>query len=174
MKNSVQRMKNPASEAVPQSREAVCQAIKTLGDLKREQVRTETQMNDAIANITGQYVPRLEQLKKEGKALLNGIQSWCEAHRQALTLDGKVKTVNFTTGTVSWRLRPASCAIRHTDEVLEVLRRMQLERFIRVKEEINKEAILNDPSAVKGIVGITVKNGVEDFEIKPFEQKDAG
>ncbi|OCN21072.1 hypothetical protein AN665_0211575 [Serratia marcescens] len=48
-----------------------------------------------------------------------------------------------------------------------------LERFIRRKEEINKEAILNEPSAVSGVAGITVKTGIEDFAIVPFEQ-DAG
>ncbi|EKP1795399.1 host-nuclease inhibitor Gam family protein, partial [Escherichia coli] len=45
-----------------------------------------------------------------------------------------------------------------------------LERFIRVKEEINKDAILNEKDAVKNIPGITIKSDIEDFSIIPFEQ----
>ncbi|EIW8338268.1 host-nuclease inhibitor Gam family protein, partial [Salmonella enterica] len=41
------------------------------------------------------------------------------------------------------------------------------------KEEVNKEAVLADPAAVKGIVGITVKQATESFYVDPFEQ-DAG
>ena len=48
--------------------------------------------------------------------------------------------------------------------------RLGLDRFIRTKQEINKEALLNEPEVAKGIAGITIKTGVEDFVIKPFEQ----
>ncbi|MEF9839204.1 host-nuclease inhibitor Gam family protein, partial [Escherichia coli] len=51
--------------------------------------------------------------------------------------------------------------------------RMGLERFIRTKEEVNKQAILAEPDAVKGIAGIKVNKGAEGFEVEPFEQ-DAG
>jgi len=44
-------------------------------------------------------------------------------------------------------------------------------RFIRSKDEINKEAILNEPQAVVGVAGISIKPGVEDFVITPFEQE---
>jgi phage host-nuclease inhibitor protein Gam len=46
-----------------------------------------------------------------------------------------------------------------------------LSRFIRSKDEINKEAILADPKAVSGIVGITINSGLEDFAVVPFEQE---
>ena len=52
--------------------------------------------------------------------------------------------------------------------VLDALRRFDAARFIRVKEEINKEAILADPAAVAGIGGIRIEQG-EVFEVVPFE-----
>ena len=97
----------------------------------------------------------------------------CEANRAELTNNGKSKSANLVTGEVQWRNRPPSVGIRGTDSVIETLLRLGLERFIRRKEEINKEAILNEPSAVSGVAGITVKTGIEDFAIVPFEQ-DAG
>ncbi|EKL3458818.1 host-nuclease inhibitor Gam family protein, partial [Salmonella enterica] len=62
---------------------------------------------------------------------------------------------------------------RDVEPVLDMLHRLGLERFIRTKEEVNKEAVLADPAAVKGIVGITVKQATESFYVDPFEQ-DAG
>ena len=55
------------------------------------------------------------------------------------------------------------------DKVLENLRRLGLARFIREKEEPNKEAMLADPAAVAGIAGISIVTGVEDFIVEPFE-----
>ncbi|EEC7218715.1 TPA: host-nuclease inhibitor Gam family protein, partial [Escherichia coli] len=67
-----------------------------------------------------------------------------------------------------------SCSVsRDVEGVIEMLRRMGLERFIRTKEEVNKQAVLADPDAVKGIAGIKVNKGTENFEVEPFEQ-DAG
>ncbi|WP_035603566.1 host-nuclease inhibitor Gam family protein, partial [Edwardsiella tarda] len=99
-----------------------------------------------------------------------GVQGWCEANRDELTCNGKVKTANLVTGDIQWRIRPPSVSVRGPDSVMETLLRLGLSRFIRTKQEINKEAILNEPLAVAGVAGITVKTGVEDFSIIPFEQ----
>lgn len=53
---------------------------------------------------------------------------------------------------------------------MEFLQRMGFDRFIRTRQEINKEALLNEPEVAKGIAGVTIKQGLEDFVIKPFEQ----
>ena len=59
-------------------------------------------------------------------------------------------------------------AIRAVDNVLETLKRLGLSRFIRVKEEPNKEAMLAEPEAVAGLAGVKIEQG-EDFVIVPFE-----
>ena len=99
------------------------------------------------------------------------MHTFCEANRAELTNGGKVKTANLVTGDVSWRLRPPSVSIRGADTVIETLKRLALGRFVRAKEEVNKEAILNEPDAVKGVAGISIVTGVEDFVITPFEQE---
>lgn len=161
------KLKTKAQVYAPQSR-LDCQAdIKRLGDLQREQTRLAADMNDEIANITKACAPNLELLKEQIETLQTGVQTWCEAHREELC--GKGKTANLITGEVSWRQRPPSVAIRGADTVLETLRRLGLGRFIRTKEEPNKEAMLNEPDAVRGVAGITLVTGVEDFLIAPFE-----
>ncbi|MCI5242020.1 host-nuclease inhibitor protein Gam [Escherichia coli] len=156
---------------MPQNRDAVITDIKRIGDLQREASRLETEMNDAIAEITEKFAARIAPIKTDIETLSKGVQGWCEANRNELTNGGKVKTANLVTGDVSWRVRPPSVSIRGMDAVMETLERLGLQRFIRTKQEINKEAILLEPKAVAGVAGITVKSGIEDFSIIPFEQE---
>lgn len=166
------RQKAPALVYACQNKEQTMEAIRTLGDTQRELTRIETEMNDAIAEITSARKTDIEALKTRIEALLTGVQTWCEANRADLCKGG-VKTANLITGEVSWRQRPPSVGIRSVDKVLETLRNLKLDRFIRSKEEPNKEAMLADPHAVSGIAGITINSGVEDFAVTPFEQEVA-
>jgi len=157
--------------AVPyacQNREEVMDAIKTLGDTQRELVRLETSINDEIAAITQREKCRIDALKKQIDVLTTGVHWWCEANRQMLCANGG-KTANLITGEVSWRQRPPSVSLRAVDKVIDTLKRLGLERLIRIKEEVNKEAILADPKKVAGVAGITVVQGLEDFTVTPFE-----
>ena len=128
-------------------------------------------MNDHIAAVTQAHQPALADLTERMLAVQGGIQAWCEAHRVDLCgeADKLGKTANLVTGEVSWRVRPPSVSIRGADTVLETLLRMGLGRFVRVKNEPNKEAMLNEPEAVRGIAGISIVTGVEDFIVVPFE-----
>ncbi|MCX8712320.1 host-nuclease inhibitor Gam family protein [Gilliamella sp. B3464] len=164
-------IKASASIYVVQSKKQASEAIKYLGDIQRELTRLETEMNDKIADITGSYSSSIEVLKKKSTEIQKGIQIWCEANRDELTNNGKVKSANLTTGEVQWRNRPPSCVIRGIETVIESLKSLGLNRFIRTKEEINKDAILNEPNVVAHVPGITIKKDIEDFAIVPFEQE---
>lgn len=167
------RLKTKTLRDVPQSKNDCAEYIRLAGDLQREFERYRTEMNDAIAAITQQYQPILEALNGRIDATQEGIQAWCEAHRVELCgeNDKLGKTANFVTGTVSWRQRPPSISVRGAESVIETLQRMGLDRFVRSKEEINKEAMLNEPDTVRGIAGIKIVTGVEDFIVQPFEAK---
>ena len=166
-KPSNKRLKAETLEA-PQSREETQSWIKALGDTQREHARLTHDLNDKIAELTDEAKPALNALAERSAALQQGIQAWCEANRAELTAGGG-KTVNLITGEVSWRQRPPSIAVRGVEAVLENLRTLGLARFIRQKEEVNKEAMLNEPDIAATIAGITVVRGKEDFVIVPFE-----
>lgn len=167
------RLKAAAQVYVPQTKDEVATDIRNIGDTQRNMLREQAEMNDAIANVTARFQPRLEELGWQIKTLQDGVQAYCEGHRNELTNDGKVKTANLITGEVQWRQRPPSVGVRGAEAVIEALKRLGLGKFVRTKEEINKEAILNEPDQVKGVAGITVVTGVEDFVITPFEQEVA-
>lgn len=164
---TTKKIKAKAFTYAPQSK-ADCQAdIKKLGDLQRDLVRAQADLNDEIARLTKAATPRFEALQERIDTLQAGVQTWCEANRSDLC--GSGKTANLITGEVQWRLRPPSISIRGAEAVIANLKRLGLERFVRVKEEPNKEAMLIEPNAVRGVAGITINTGVEDFTITPFE-----
>jgi phage host-nuclease inhibitor protein Gam len=163
------RIKQVALVAVPQSKDECAFYINKIGRLHREIAVQTAAMNDEIAKITDRYTTVFAPLQDNIKFLQSGVQSWCEANRDELTNGGKSKSGQFVTGTVQWRQKPPSVVVRGVDAVIEALNRLGLGRFVRVKEELNKEAILNEPEAVKGVAGLSIKTGVEDFVIQPFE-----
>ncbi len=165
------RIKQNAMIAVPQSRDDCAEFINQIGRLSREITVTQAAMNDEIAAITDRYTATFTPLQEQVKLMTAGVQSYCEANRDELTHGGKSKTGQFVTGTVQWRQKPPSVAVKGMDAVIEALKKFGLNRFVRVKEELNKDAILNEPGAISGIAGLSIKKGVEDFVIEPFEQE---
>ena len=167
------RLKTKAQAYVPQTRNDAAADIRKIGDLQRRGARQLAAMNDAIAEITHIHQPLLEALAEQIKTLQEGVQGYCEAHRDELTDGGKVKTASLITGEVQWRQRPPSVSVRGAEAVIDTLKRLGLGKFVRTKEEVNKEAILNEPDEVRGVAGLNIVTGVEDFVITPFEQEAA-
>lgn len=163
------RIKQSAAEfPVPQSKEAAVEAIAAIGRHQRERERIQAAMNDALAEVRQDFETQAAPHAEAIKTLSAGVQTWCEANRATLTQDGKTKTARLASGEIRWRTRPPSVSVRAADTVLEALKRLKLTRFIRVKEEVNKEAILTEPEAVSHIKGISITQK-EDFVIVPFE-----
>lgn len=168
------RIKTDAARvSVPQARESVADYIREIGERQRELARLTADMNDEMAKVKERWEAAAEPHQQRIAALTSGAQIWCEANRDQLTQGGKVKTAAFTTGEIQWRLRPPSVRITGQEAVLDLLRRLGLKRFIREKEEVNKEAILNEPEAVANVAGIAISQG-EDFVVVPFEAELAG
>jgi phage host-nuclease inhibitor protein Gam len=168
--STTKKLKTKAAAVVPQSRDDCAAHIARLGELQRDLARMTADMNDALGAITASWQPQIDALTAAINNLQQGVQTWCEAHRDSLTDGGKTKTANLVTGEVAWRQRPPSVQVRGSETVIDTLRRMGLGEFVRSKDEVNKEAILNEPQRVRGIAGIAVVTGVEDFTITPFEQ----
>jgi phage host-nuclease inhibitor protein Gam len=162
--------KKPKAKAitrVPQSREDAVWAIGRIGTLRREIVQHQATAEEAV-RVAGEQLERdtvnlIGELAEHEK----GLQTWCEANRQALTAEGKVKFHDFGTGQVKWRLRPASVSIRGVETVIEACKSLGLKKFIRTKEELNKEAMLADQDRARTIAGVTIKSAGEDFVIEP-------
>lgn len=169
MAKTATRLKQAAAPyPVPQSKDEVNDAIRDIGLAQRERDRIQADMNDRLAKIKEEFEAAAQPHKEKIERLSAGVHTWCEANRDAITQGGKVKYAALPAGEVKWRTRPPRCSVRSAETVLDTLRRLGLNRFIRTKEEPNKEAMLADPEAVSGIAGIKIEQG-EDFVIVPFE-----
>lgn len=161
-----QRIKTAAAEFVPATRAEADEAIRIIGEQQRKRADLETAMNNRLAEVKADFEQRAHPLAESIRALSQGVQTWAEANRAELTKSGR-KTVRLGNGEIRWRARPPSVTVRAAQKAIAALKLANLTRFIRNKEEVNKEAILAEPEAVTGIKGLTIGSG-EDFVIVPF------
>lgn len=154
---------------VPQTQDEAADFMARIGLAQRERARIEAAMNDELAAVKARFEA---EAQPHNEVILNctrGLQNWCDANRDRLTSNGKVKFARFATGEVSWRQRPPKVGVRGVDTILEALKRLSLTRFIRVKEEINRDAMLAEPEVAMTVPGVTIGSAGEDFVVKPFE-----
>lgn len=154
---------------VPQSHDECASFIARIGEHQRERTIIETAMNDDLAKRKVAYEEQAKPHAEQISVLTKGVHVFCEANRVRLTSDGKVKFHRFSSGEIKWRLRPPSIALRGVDAVIGCLKALGWgDRFVRTKEEVDKDALLRDIDAAKTVPGITISQK-EDFVVEPFE-----
>ena len=164
------RITKPTGDVpVPQSKDEANDYIARIGDHQRRRAEIEVQMNDEIEPIRAKHEAAAKEHSEAVTALTEGVFRWAEANRDRLTNGGKTKTANLAAGIITWRLRPPKVTIRGKDAVIEALERLGLVQFLRIKTDVDKEAILSDPAAVQDIKGVTVGSAGEDFGVRPHE-----
>jgi len=165
------KVKTPGTNVpVPQDDSEAREAIREIGDLNREVLRIEAEMNDKIAALQEEYGARVAPLRESASAKIEGLRMFSEVNRERLTRGGKVKFHRFATGEISWRLRPAKVTIRGKDAVIEAIKAARMgKKFLRVREDINKEAMLEDRATAAALAGVTIGSDGEDFLVEPFE-----
>lgn len=165
------KVKAPATPVnVPQSRDEASTFIAAIGAHQRTRQRIEALMNDRFAAIKAEFEAQAKIHADAIARLTQGLEVWAAANRAALTDNGKTKTAELATGELRWRMTPPAVSLRNVVAIIAALKKKRLKRFIRVKEEVDKEAIRKEPEAVKAIAGITIDQH-EEFVVVPFETK---
>lgn len=155
---------------VPQSAAEANAFIKRIGKMQQEFIRREAVMNAELQHLVNRHARVPARLREQIERHKKGLQIWAAANRKQLTDDGKVKFHDFDAGRIAWRFKPMRVALKKGVDVLAALKKAKLDRFIRTKEEPNKEAMLEDQAALKDIVGIKFKQD-EVFAVTPNETK---
>lgn len=157
----------PAMQA-PQTREEAAAALARLGAIERAGARIEQNLNEEIAALKTVAEAEAAPLLDEGAAVFAGLQAWCAANRAALTDGGKVKSADLGSGTIGWRLAPAKVTLREIETVIARIKELKLGQFLRTKDEVNKEAMLQNPALANTIAGVSVKSAGEAFYAEPL------
>ncbi len=156
---------------VPQTMTEANDFIREIGQAQRHRQKLEIQMNEEVDKVKAKYETRSGHFKSFIDAHTQGLQIFCAANRVELTKDGKIKTYKFPAGEVNWRSRPPKVNLRGIENILKRLKELKLRKFIRIKEEVNKEAMLAEPKKAGAVEGVKIGSGGEDFVITPFETK---
>lgn len=139
----------------------------TIGEAQRQVAAIEVRMNEVLATARADFEAEAQPINTQIEQDFAALHVWAEAHKEALLI-GKLKTARLATGEVSWRTSPPSVRVTKVDDVIKRLRALALDRFVRTKEEIDKEAVLREPDAVEAIKGIEISQK-EEFVAKPHQ-----
>lgn len=154
---------------VPQSRAEAAETLRLIGEVSRRRLRIEADMNDEIGAVKERYDAQAAPLGAQVAGLQVALQTWCEANREAICAKG-TKTADLGTGKVNWRALPPKVSIKGGAEaVVAALKSVGLQRFIRTKEEPNKEAMQAEPEVARAVPGVTIGSAGEEFIAEPFE-----
>ena len=164
-----------ANLPVPQSREEAAKYVHDIGALQRRIIRIEAEMNDLVAEAKKEAEESASPLRAEMEQLTNGLRIWADANRDTLTEQGRRKYADLGTGRIEWRFSPPRVTIRGLEQVIERIKALGLSaKFLRVKEEVNKEAMLAAPETAQSIVGVAIGTAGESFSVEPFESDIEG
>ncbi|MDP3143260.1 MAG: host-nuclease inhibitor Gam family protein [Candidatus Omnitrophota bacterium] len=154
--------------AVPKSLDEAAQFLAEIGQEQRATNKIQSGLNAKVDELKAKAMVDDEPHQKKISQLVEGLFAFAEAHRDELTDGGKRKTVELLTGSFAWRMTPPAVSFRDVKSILKSLKTLKLERFIRTKEEIDKEAMLKEPEVAKTVKGVSISQH-EEFVAKPTE-----
>lgn len=155
---------------VPESLAQAADDQKSVGELLHAIQEKERACEKDIAQRRKQTADAIRPLEQEVYRLARGIHGFAQEHRKELT-EGRRKTVLLPHGgSFVWYSTPAAVSIRDAKEVLAYLKLHRMKRFIRVKEEVDKEALLRERETAEEIPGVSVRGG-KKFALRPPSTK---
>lgn len=154
--------------AVPKSLDEAAQFLTQIGKEQRVIDKIRSDLNTKVDRLKAKVMAGAKPHHDTISQLVEGLFVYAEAHREELTDSGKRKTVEVPTGIFGWRMTPPAVSLRDVKSILESLESLGLERFIRTKKEINKEAMLEEPKIARTVKGVFISQH-EEFIVKPTE-----
>lgn len=136
-----------------QSWEDVDAALREVGEITRELQLKEAALNESVDKLKEEAKADSASQVARKKELELAMKEFCEANRVEFT---KVKTRKLTFGSVGFRLS-TKIMIKRIAETLQALKDLKLVGCIRIKEEVDKEAMKNLTDETLAEVGASRK-----------------
>lgn len=156
----------------PESLEDVTERLLKISELIRSIHTCEAKFNAERAALLKKEEEVITPLRKEIIRIGKSVHLYAEENKDLLTQDGKWNMVPVSkAGSLQWYRTPPAIDIKNAKEVLGKLKALKLTRFIRVKEEVNREALLRDEKTAESITGVRVTRQ-EKFAIRLSHLKE--
>jgi len=131
-------------KAVLKSWDNVAEALTALAELTAVVKKEEATMNDKINDIRSKFEEKTEKTRNEMNQLENAIEGFALANKGEFE---KVRTKEFGAGDVGYRNNPpkvTTLSKKFTIKTATEFVKQLMPKYLRTKEEINKEAILGE------------------------------
>ncbi len=163
-KTGIKRQVTPVPKNLDEAAEFLCQ----IGKERRAIDKIQANLNEQVDELKTQAMADAGPHQEKVNQLVEGLFAFAEANRNELTDGGKHKTVELPTGIFAWRMTPPAVNLRGVKEIIASLKTLGLTRFIRTKEEVDKEAMLKEKEVAATVKGVTISQQ-EEFVVKPAE-----
>lgn len=151
---------------VPANLKTAVNYVQRIGELDQQAISVMQEAAAIIAQVKEAADKQVQEYEEQIEALVRGLYEFCKANRKELTNNEQTKTISWPTGEVSWRMTPKSVKIRNVVQVIQTLERRRLHRFLRIKKEVDKQALLQEEETAVKIPGISIEQ-FEQFQVKP-------
>ncbi len=156
------------SRWVPQSLEEVDEAVAKIGNLQRRKIVEQTKLDNKVQAAKNTAAKHIAPLDEKIDELVEGIAAYSGANRSKLTDDGKHKTVKLRSGELRWRTTPPAVNLRGVESVIRAIKKKGWDHFLRIKSEVDKEALKREPALANTIPGVSITQR-EEFVVVPSE-----
>lgn len=150
----------------PETMAEADQYLRDIGKLDIKLRDIDTDLREATAKLKQEAEDQASPLRAEVEKKWAGLQSWAQANRKRMTEGGK--TIRLPSGTVSWRIQPAKVSLTGVKDLIVLLSATRKwKKFLRVKVEVDKEAMLKDKVEAAKIKGVKIGSEGEaiDYEV---------
>jgi phage host-nuclease inhibitor protein Gam len=112
--------------------------------------KKEAEMNEKLNKIKQDYEEKTKELRYTTETIQGEINAFCTKNKSDFD---KVRSKEFQFGTVGFRVNPPKVTLLNRKynlkTVLELVKRLYKKAYVRVKEDLDKEAILADYAGKK-------------------------
>ena len=164
------KRKQAAQAAVVADLKQADEALRRMAELDRALGDIKARMNEEIDRTKAAHVADAEPLEAERRGLEQALEMFCEANRHLF--EDKTRSVDLNFGRVGFRLSTSLrvLARRTWDDVLARLKTMGRMDAVRVREEVNKQAMELWPDTALAAVGVS-RTVRDNFYAEPAAEK---
>jgi len=154
----------------PETMAEADQYLRDIGQLNIQLRDIDTDLREGTAKLKQEAEDQAAPLRADVESKWLGLQSWAQANRKRMTNGGK--TIRLPSGSISWRVLPPKVTLKGVDDIVALLRSTKKwKKFLRIKESVDKEAMLKDKAEAAKVAGVKIGSEGEAIDYEVDETK---
>lgn len=154
--------------------------IKKISELQKQKTQNKIDTDLKIAELQEKLANTVELIDKEIKSLTIALKNFSDSNKEVLFKNSK--TLSLPCGDLLYRKNKDLVDTKNSKKTVEsILKKNNMfefsekvkakfsKVFLRMKLELDKEAVHANSVKAKEVTGIKITEGVERFTIKPYE-----